>query len=87
MAYGPQDIYRDNTRGQKDRHELISAPLYEKFENGRWEKNTKQNINNIVASQGIALTSAGLYTNVTRRTLYAGHVSVNTVLRRIQSFR
>ena len=47
----------------------------------------KQNINNIVAAQGIYLTSAVLYTNVTKRTLYVGHVSVNTLLRRLQYFR
>ena len=37
--------------GQKDRHDIISTPPYGKFENGRWQKNTKQNINNIVAEQ------------------------------------
>ena len=86
-ACGLQDSSRANTRGKKDRHQLISAPPYGKFENGRWQNNTKQNINNIVAAQGIAPNGAGLYANVTRRTFYAGHVSVNTALRKLQPFR
>ena len=87
IAYGPQDRYTDNTRGNKDRHNIISAPSYGKFGNVRWQNNTKHNINNIVAAQGISPTGVELYSYITRRTLYACHVLVNTALRKLHSFR
>ena len=87
MAYGPPDSSRSDKRGHKDRHNIIIAPSYGKFGNGRWQKKHKENINNIVAAQGIAPTYAGPYENITRRAFYACHVLVNTVLRKLQSFR
>ena len=45
------------------------------------KKNAKQNINNILAAQEVETTGAVINANATRRTLYAGHFSVNTVLR------
>ena len=45
------------------------------------KKNTKQNINNILAAQGIDKTGAVLNANATRRTFFTGRVSLNTVLR------
>ena len=88
MDYELKDSSIANTRDQKDRHELISAPPHEKFENGRWKKkNPKQDINNIVEYQGIVPTGGGLYVTVASRTLYAGHISVNTLLRKLQSSR
>ena len=48
IAHGPQDRYTDNERGNKDRHNIISAPSYGKFGNVRWQKKYKHNINSIV---------------------------------------
>ena len=87
MAYGPQDSAITNTKGQRVRHELISAPPCGKFENRDGKKDTKQNINNFVAAQEIAPTGAVIYSNVTRITFYTGHILVNTLLRKLQSFR
>ena len=41
MSYGPQENSRAYTRGHKNRHEIISAPPYIKFENGRQQNNKK----------------------------------------------
>ena len=51
------------------------------------KKSIKQNINNIVAAQGISPTGALLYENVTKMTLYGSHVLVNTILRKLQYFK
>ena len=51
------------------------------------KKSIKQNINNIVAAQGIAPTGAVLYENVTRMNFYGSQVLVNTVLRKVHYFK